>query len=144
MEPNENQNQMPIAIDYSVKVFALKNFIALLGTYVLYAFTSFVPILWYALFIAGIIWAVVLYKEIKSDPSKATEEIEKMKVTAVMTLSPLINQTIFYYGLRKSNPELAKEYNKLGWKVIGTIALILFAYLIMILVLAYFHIKISS
>jgi len=114
VEPNQGAG-----LDSTFKVWKWKYVLIIFGVTLVYDVARYLSYAQLVIYVAGIILAFVTLSKFKKDPTTATSETEKLKAVGLMALSPLMVQAIFYYGLQKSNPQLAKEYNKLGWKVIG-------------------------
>lgn len=68
---------------------------------------------------------VIHVKKLKRANRTMLSKKDKYISVVLMTLDVLIGQAVYYYTLRKTQPENAKTFNKMGWKILGIAMLML-------------------
>ena len=105
---------------FNIKVFTLKNLLIILAVVVVYnVANNIIGLISWAIFVVSMVYAYMVVSNLKKDLSLVNTDAEKYKAVLLMAIDPLIVQAFYYYRLRKLNPQIAGEYNKLGWKVLG-------------------------
>jgi hypothetical protein len=115
-----------------IKLFTRRNLLVFFAAYIPFGLISAFTNNTVAALIVIIAFGVAIDAmiSIKKNPTEATAEKQLFKAIALMTLSPLVAQAVYFYGLKKTNAEVANAYNNLGWKVFG------FEFLLLVLAFA--------
>jgi hypothetical protein len=112
---NQTSNQ-----DFTIKILTPKYLFVILLAVLFYGIiNTFVPSLGFLVIVLVLILAYITISKIKKNSGSESLESEKLKAIIFMTIDPLIVQAFYYYRLRKQNKQVAKTYNKLGWKILG-------------------------
>ncbi len=76
-------------------------------------------------YISSVIWlisVVMCFRHMSAFNKLGSDtltEKDKHRAVILMAFDPLINQALYYFGIRVKLPETARKLNKIGWKIFG-------------------------